>query len=186
MFLNQSSGKDLSVPERVKHLFVQAYKDAGVGTESNVDRIRYTVANKRKGQYNKRSKYSETESLFLQWESGSAPVGEVRKFARFGKIRYYEKTENGYVELSKAQYNERNGANAENIDRRAEREISETADYDGSSKRASLGSNHSNRNARGNATVFGQTIREELPDVTAGSERSSLGHDRRTGINQSK
>ena len=50
MFLNQSSGKDLSVPERVKHLFVQAYKDAGVGTESNVDRTRYSIANQYKGQ----------------------------------------------------------------------------------------------------------------------------------------
>ena len=28
--------------------------------------------------------------------------------------------------------------------------------------------------------------REELPNVTAGSERSSLGHDRRTDINQSE
>jgi hypothetical protein len=70
----------------VKHLFEKAYKAAGVGTESNVDRTRYSIANQRKGQYNKRSKYSETESLFLQWESGSAPVGEVKKIhapARF-------------------------------------------------------------------------------------------------------
>ena len=91
MFLNQSSSKDLSVPEPVKHLFEKAYKDAGVGTENNVDSPRYSIASQRKGQYNKRSKYSETESLFLQWESGSAPVGEAKRFVRSGKIRYYEK-----------------------------------------------------------------------------------------------
>ena len=174
------------MPERVKHLFEKVYKDAGVGTESNVDRTRYSIANQCKGQYNKRSKYSETESLFLQWESGSAPVGEVKKFSRSGKVRYYEKTESGCVELSRSQYNERNGAYAENIDRRAERETGETADYDESAQRGTLGYNHSDRNPHGNATVFGQTIREELPNVTAGSERSSLGHDRRTDINQSE
>ena len=92
MFLNQSSSKDLSVPERVKHLFEKACRDTGVGTENNVDSTRYSIASQRKGQYNKRSKYSETESQFLQWESGSAPVGEVKKFSRSGKVRYYEKT----------------------------------------------------------------------------------------------
>ena len=79
------------MPEPVKHLFEKAYKDAGVGTENNVDSTRYSIASQRKGQYNKRSKYSETESLFLQWESGSAPVGEAKRFVRSGKIRYYEK-----------------------------------------------------------------------------------------------
>ena len=80
------------MPERVKHLFEKVYKDAGVGTESNVDSTRYSIASQRKGQYIKRSKYSETESLFLRWESGSAPVGEVKRFVCSGKIRYYEKT----------------------------------------------------------------------------------------------
>ena len=79
------------MPERVKHQREKAYKDAGVGTENNVDSTRYSIASQRKGQYNKRSKYSETESLFLQWESGSAPVGEAKRFVRSGKIRYYEK-----------------------------------------------------------------------------------------------
>ena len=172
--------------EPVKHLFEKAYKDAGVGTENNVDSTRYSIENQRKGQYNKRSKYSETESLCLQWESGSAPVGEVKKFSRSGKVRYYEKTESGCVELSRSQYNERNGAYAENTYRKAERRLGTTADYDESTQRRVPGSSDSYRNTHGNAAVFGQTIREELPNVTAGSERSSLGHDRRTDINQSE
>ena len=192
--LATAGSKEARELERVKHLFDKALNDtaaknnsdAGNLKENNGDNIRYAVANKRKGRYNKRSKYSETESLFLQWESGSAPVGEVRKFARSGKLHYYEKTESGCVELSKSQYNERNGANAENIDRRAERRFGTTYDYDGSSQRASLGSNHSNRNARGNATVFGQAIREKLSNVTAGSERSTSGHGSGNAVNQSE
>ena len=90
------------------------------------------------------------------------------------------------MELSRSQYNERNGAYAENIDRRAERRLGTTADYDGDSQRGSSGDFDGHRNARGNATVFGQTIREKLPDVTAGSERSTPGHDSRNVVNQSE
>ena len=36
------------------------------------------------------------------------PTGSfVKQFVRLKKVRYYEKTENGCVELSRAQYNER-------------------------------------------------------------------------------
>ena len=66
----------------------------------------------------------------MGWENGSAPLGEGEKFARFGKVCYFLKTENGSVELSKRQYIERAGVYAENIDRRAERETSEAFDYD--------------------------------------------------------
>ncbi len=123
--------------------------------------------------------------MFLQWENGSTPTGEVKRFVRYGKIRYFEKTENGSVEISKSQYNERNGANVENTDRRAEREIGKANDYDGSAQRGTLGDSDGHRNAGGNVAVFGQTIREELQHDTAGGTSSTLGHNSRNDINSS-
>ena len=82
------------------------------------------------------------------------------------------------MELSRSQYNERNGAYAENTYRRAERRLGTTADYDGSAQGGPTGDSDGHRNARGNATVFGQTIREKLPDVAGRSARGTLGYDR--------
>ena len=113
----------------------------------------------------------------MGWENGSAPLGEGEKFARFGKVCYFLKTENGSVELSKRQYIERAGVYAENIDRRAEREIGEAANYDESAQRGIVGHHDSNRNTNGTAAVFGQAFLEELSDVTGGSESSTLRND---------
>lgn len=174
--------------EKAKKMFEDAYRadsNGIIGTKYSLENDKYTLENGKKRKYNKRSKYSETESLFLQWENGSAPVGEAKRFVRYGKIRYFEKTENGSVELSKSQYNERNGANAENTYRRAEREIGKANDHDGSAQRGMLGDSDGHRNAGGNAAVFGQTVSEELRHDTARGTSSSLGNDNRNDINQS-
>lgn len=171
--------------EKVKREFERAWRESSKNT-TDIG-AKYSLENNGKKKYNKRSKYSETETLFLSWENGAAPVGEVKKFARFGKTRYYQKTESGSVELSKRQYIERAGVYAENIDRRAERELSEAFDYDEITQRGSLGDHIGNRNAGGNAAIFGQTIREELPDVTGGSESSTIRNSNgNPGINQTE
>ena len=122
--------------------------------------------------YHKSSIYSETETLYLQWANGSAPVGEVKRFSRFGKFRYYEKTENGSVELSRAQYNERMKWYAEDIDRRVQRKVSNAADQDGNTKGNATGYSDGNRNDGGASAVSGQTIGEELRNDAGGSVRS--------------
>ena len=160
---------------QVQKAFEEAYRSGGnTQSENSSGNIKYSLENNGKRKYNKRSKYSETETLFLRWENGSTPVGEVKKFSRFGKTRYYEKTESGSVELSKQQYIERNKVYAENTYRRAERRFGTTADYDETTQRGLPGDHISYRDTSGDAAVFGQTIREKLPDVTRGSESSTL------------
>ena len=185
-----TGSKEARQLEKAKHMFEKAYNENLKGkvkpkaeTEENV---KLSLENVNKSKYNKRSKRSETETLFLSWENGSAHVGEVKKFVRFGKIRYYEKTENGCVELSRSQYNERNGTYAEDIDRRAERRFGTTDDYDESTQRGTPGHSDSYRDTDRDASVFGQAIREKLSNDTAGSVSSTLGHDSRTDINQSE
>ena len=163
--------------ERVKKAFEDAYRN----NAENSSNTKYSLENGNKRKYNKRSRYSETETLFLSWENGSAPVGEVKKFSRFGKTRYYEKTESGSVELSKQQFIERNNVYAENTYRRAERRFGTTADYDETTQRGLSGDHIGYRDTSGNAAVFGQTIREKLQHDTAGSESSTL----RDGIGNS-
>ena len=176
----------------VQKAFEEAYRNGGKSlndsSKENIgENTKYRLENGNKSKYNKRSRYSETETLFMSWENGSAPVGEVKKFSRFGKIHYYEKTESGSVELSKRQFIERNNVYAENIDRRAERRFGTAADYDETTQRGSSGDYISNRDTSGNAAVFGQTIREKLPDVSRGSESSTLRDGaRNAGINQSE
>lgn len=173
--------------EEVKRAFDKAYRSEGNMQKNTVDSgVKFSLENGNKSKYNKRSRRSETETLFLSWENGSTPVGEVKKFVRNGKIRYYEKTENGCVELSKSQYNERNGVYGENIDRRAERELGETYDFNEHTQRGSFGDFDSHRDTGGNASVFGQAIRERLQYDTAGSESSTFGHDSRNDVDQSK
>lgn len=102
-------------------------------------------------------------------KNSSAPVGEVKQFVRFGKRHYYEKTENGCVELSRAKYNERSNFNAENIDGRAERGIGETADTYGSAERNAIGYPDGDRNSGRTEILSRHTIGERLRNDTAGS-----------------
>ena len=120
-------------------------------------------------KYSKKSVYSETETLFLQWSNGSAPVGEVKRFYRFGKVHYYEKTAKGCVELSRAQYNERKNFNGENIDTRVQRKIGKAADYNESSQRNAAGRVVSDRNTGGAEILSGYTVGEELRNDAGGS-----------------
>ena len=134
----------------------------------------------------KRSKHSETETLFMIWAYGSAPVGEVKRFVRFGKHRYFEKTEDGYVELSREQYNERVGYYAEDIIRRAKRGISKTADFDGRFEGSTIGSVDSDRNAAGASAVSKQTFGEKLRNDVSGSVSSFGGGSRRATMTASR
>lgn len=177
-----AGSKEARELEKVKKVFEDAYRSSG-NTGSGV---KYSLENGKDGDYNKRSRYSETETVFLRWENGSAPIGEVKRFVRYGKVHYYEKTENGCVELSKSQYNERSGLDGENIDRRAEREIGKTDDYDVSSQRGTLGNPDSHRDTAGNASVFGQTVREELQHDTGRGTSSHAGYDNRNNLNLSE
>lgn len=57
------------------------------------------IARKRKTRYN------EAETKFMIWANAkSTPIGEIRQFKRYGQVRYYEKTEDGVVELSPQQF----------------------------------------------------------------------------------
>ena len=171
---------------KVKNNFERAYREYSGGDSNANGGTKLSLENGNKRKYNKRSRYNEVETLFMSWENGSAPVGEVKKFVRYGKTRYYEKTENGSVELSRSQYNERNGAYAEDIDRRAERRFGTTADYDESAQRGTLGYSDSYRDTAGDVFVFGQAVREKLRHDITGSVPSTLGYDSRADINQSE
>ncbi len=181
-----AGSKEARQLEKVKKIFQDVYRDAsqeGVKNPTGEGGVKFSLENSGKRKYNKKSKYNETETLFLSWENGSAPVGAVKKFVRYGKIRYYEKTENGCVELSRSQYNERNGAYVENIDRRAEREIGEAYGYDESTQRGTPRHSDSDRDTGGIAAVFGQAFRKELSNDTGGSVPISFGYDYGTDIN---
>ena len=180
--LATAGSQELRELERVKKLFEQAYRESG---KAQTD-TKYSLENGNKRKYNKRSRYNETETLFLSWENSSAPVGEVKRFVRFGKVRYYEKTDSGCVELSKSQYNERRGLYVENTYGRAEREIGKATDYDGSTQRGLFGYPDSNRYTGGNAAVFGQTVREELQNDTGRSTSGALGYDSGNDIKQAE
>ena len=120
-------------------------------------------------KYSKKSVYSETETLFLQWSNGSAPVGEVKRFYRFGKHHFYEKTAEGCVELSRAQYNERNNFNGKNTYTRVQRQTGKAADYNESSERNVPGYSDSDRNSGGAEILSGYTVGEELRNDAGGS-----------------
>ncbi len=139
-------------------------------------------------KHNKKSTYSETETLFMQWENGSAPIGEVKRFSRFGKFRYYEKTKKGSIELSRDQYNERRKFDAQNIDRRAERGISEAADTYGSAERIAIRYPDSNRNAGGAGVLSRQTVwetlRHDATESVRGGVRNSSGNDINSPVSQ--
>lgn len=139
-------------------------------------------------KHNKKSTYSETETQFMQWENGSAPIGEVKRFSRFGKFRYYEKTKKGSIELSREQYNERRKFDAQNTYTRVQRQISEATDYNEGSERNMLGYSDGNRNAGGAGVLSRQTVWETLRHDATGSVRggvrNSSGNDVNSPVSQ--
>lgn len=106
--------------------------------------------------------YNQARTELLIWANGTAPVGEVKCFSRFGELHYYEKTEDGFVELSRAQYDERNDFDAQNTYARVQRQTGKAVDRDGSSERDLPGSFDGDRDSGGTAAVLGQAIGEEL------------------------
>lgn len=134
-------------------------------------------------KYNKHSRYNKTETLFNSWANSMAPVGETKRFFHFGEVHYYEKAENGCVELSRAQYEERVNYNAKDIDRRAEREVSEVVNTNGYTERNEIDGVDSNRDTRRASLVRKQALGEELRNDRAGSESGSWRDDRRTSVN---
>lgn len=142
---------------------------AAKGEQREQHQSRKKVERDEQKRYNKRSKYSEAETLFLQWANGSSPAGETKKFPRFGRFRFYEKTVDGCVEISRRAYNEREHYDAQNANRRAERKISDTPDYDGSTEGNALGYSDGSRNERGTSHVSRQAVGEELRHDAGGS-----------------
>ena len=130
--------------------------------------------------------YDQARTEFLIWANGSAPVGDVRCFSRFGEVRYYEKTEDGFVELSRAQYDERNDFDAQNTYARVQRQIGKAADHNGHSERNLSGSFVGNRDERGTSAVSRQAFGEELRNDSGGSVPSSGRDDRGTAIADSE
>lgn len=126
-----------------------------------------------KKRYNKSGNWSETETLFMQWENGSAPVGEVKRFYRFKKAHYYEKTADGCVEITRAEYDERSNFDAKNIDRKSKRGIGQTANSNGIAGRNAVRHSDSNRNAAGTEILPRHTIGERLRNDTGGSVSSN-------------
>ena len=126
--------------------------------------------------------YDQARTEFLIWSNGSAPVGEVKRFAMRGTIRYFEKTDGGSVELSMKQYNERNDRNAEKTYGRIQRQINGTADSDEFAQRNMSASLDRNRNTGRTALVSGKTFGEELRNDTGRSLSDSSGDNRRIAI----
>lgn len=168
----------------------QAEKDEQViGDEGDVQyQARKPLDDELPKKHNKKSTYSETETLFMQWENGSAPIGEVKRFSRFGKFRYYEKTKKGSIELSRDQYNERRKFDAQNTYTRVQRQISEATDYNEGSERNMLGYSDGNRNAGGAGVLSRQTVWETLRHDATGSVRggvrNSSGNDVNSPVSQ--
>ena len=78
------------MPERVKHLFEKAYKDAGVGTESNVDRTRYSIANQCSRTDINQSEYTDEASdksgaFFITFSNDYVVVRNYMKESAAGK-----------------------------------------------------------------------------------------------------
>lgn len=126
----------------------------------------------------KRTAYSETETLFLQWQSGSAPEGEVKRFTRFRKHRFYMKTADGCVEISGAQYDERSDFDAENIDRRYVRQASPAFVSDEGAQGDAAGYSEGDRDQGGTEVLSGHSVGERLRDDAGGSVRGIGGHSR--------
>ena len=173
-----AGSKEARQLEQVKKTMAEVYR----GTKGKVDSEKFSLDKDKKIKHTKKNRYSETETLFLIWENSSAPEGELKKFSRFGKTRYYQKTESGCVELSRAQYNERIGENAENTYRRAEREIGEAYDSYESSTGTVFGHYNGDRNSGRASTVFGQAFAEELRNDTGRGQRRTARDNYRDDI----
>ena len=104
---------------------------------------------------------------------------------RRGKRRFYLKTEDGCIEISKAQYLEREMEKAKGINEEATRRFGRAANYDGGSRRTTPGGNLLGRNGGRRVALLGQTFREELSNDTGRSEQGADGRAY-AGLNQTE
>lgn len=149
---------------------------AAKGEQREQHQSRKKVERDEQKRYNKRSKYSEAETLFLQWANGSSPAGETKQFVRFGKHRFYEKSVNGCVEITASQYAERRGIDHANDYRRAYHRIDAAAHNDGFEEKRDFRDRGSHGN-NGDAQKFSrQTVGEKLRH-DAGGSLSSVDRD---------
>ena len=144
-----------------------------IGDEGDVQyQARKPFDDERKKRYNKHSKRSETESLFLQWENGSASVGEAKQFVRFGKTHYYEKTAEGCIEITASQYAEKRGVHLGENYRRAYNKIDAAAYHDEARKARDIRNSGILRNNGGAEILSRHTLGEELRHDAGGSVSS--------------
>lgn len=125
-----------------------------------------------KKRYNKSGNWSETETLFMQWENGSAPVGEVKKFTRFKKHHFYEKTADGCVEITELQYAEKRGVNLGKDYGQAYNRIDAVAYPDGTRKEGDIRDISSLGDNAGAEILSRHTVGERLRNDTGGSVSS--------------
>ena len=149
---------------------------AAKGEQREQHQSRKKVERDEQKRYNKRSKYSEAETLFLQWANGSSPAGETKQFVRFGKHRFYEKSVNGCVEITASQYAERRGVNNANDYRRAYHRIDAAAHNDGSEEKRDFRDRGSHGNNGDAQKISRQTVGEKLRH-DAGGSLSSVDRD---------
>lgn len=144
-----------------------------IGDEGDVQyQARKPFDDERKKRYNKHSKRSETESLFLQWENGSASVGEAKQFVRFGKTHYYEKTAEGCIEITASQYAEKRGVHLGENYRRAYNKIDAAAYHDETRKARDIRDSSILRDNGGAEVLSRQTVWETLRHDAGGSVSS--------------
>ncbi len=149
---------------------------AAKGEQREQHQSRKKVERDEQKRYNKRSKYSEAETLFLQWANGSSPAGETKQFVRFGKHRFYEKSVNGCVEITASQYAERRGVNNADDYRRAYHRIDAAAHNDGSEEKRDFRDRGSHGNNGDAKKISRQAVGEELRH-DAGGSLSSVDRD---------
>lgn len=67
----------------------------------------YRYSKKNKIEKPKKKAYNETETNFMIWsKSESSELGSYRGFKRFGRFRYYKKSEDGVIEVTRKEYDE--------------------------------------------------------------------------------
>lgn len=125
-----------------------------------------------KKHYNKSGNWSETETLFMQWENGSAPVGEVKRFYRFKKAHYYEKTADGCIEITELQYAEKRGVNLGKDYGQAYNRIDAFAYPDGTRKEGDIRDISSLGDNAGAEILSRHTVGERLRNDSGGSVSS--------------
>lgn len=146
------------------------------GDQREQHQSRKKVERDEQKRYNKRSRYSESETLFLQWANGPSPAGETKRFTRFGEHRFYEKSVSGCVEITASQYAERRGVNNADDYRRAYHRIDAAAHNDGSEEKRDFRDRGSHGNNGDAKKISRQAVGEELRH-DAGGSLSSVDRD---------